>query len=74
MTDRVTVSRDRTRLLPPHSPEKGWRITRKEAADLGLLESEEKPEQRRRVERKKAEPQKRRTSNKGLNRGLNEDS
>jgi hypothetical protein len=48
MADRVTVSADRTRLLPPNSPEKGWRITRDEAAELGLLESSEKPVQQRR--------------------------
>lgn len=56
MTDRVTVNRDFTRLLPPGSPEKGWRITRKEAVKLGLLDTEEKPKQVRR------EPQKRRKS------------
>ncbi len=48
MTDRVTVNRDRTKLLPPNSPEKGWRITRKEAKELGLLKSEENPVQKRR--------------------------
>ena len=76
MTDRVTVSRDKTRLLPPNSPEKGWRITRKEAAALGLVESEEKPAQTRRVPKAASNgtPQKRRSSNKGLNRGLNEDA
>ena len=53
MTDRVTVNRDRTALLPPHSPEKGWRISRKEAAELGLLDSEEKPQQVRRTPQKR---------------------
>lgn len=48
MTDRVLVNRDRTALLPPNSPEKGWRITRAEAYELGLLDSEEKPKQERR--------------------------
>ena len=55
MTDKVVVNRDRTRLLPPNSPEKGWHITLKEAKALGLVESEEKPKQSRR-----ATPQKRR--------------
>lgn len=55
MTDRVTVNRDRTALLSPHSPEKGWQITRKEAAELGLLDSADKPVQERR-----SEPQQRR--------------
>lgn len=48
MTDRVVVSADRKRLLPPHSPEKGYRITREEAAALGLTEAE-KPVQERRT-------------------------
>lgn len=64
MSDLVTVSRDRSRLLPPNAHEKGWRITRKEAAALGLVESEEKPEQARRTfDRDKAHvaPQQRRT-------------
>jgi hypothetical protein len=29
MTDRVTVNRDRTKLLPPGAAEKGWRIRRR---------------------------------------------
>lgn len=49
MTDRVLVNRDRTALLPPHSPEKGWQITREEAVKLGLLEAAEKPAQQRRA-------------------------
>lgn len=48
MTDRVTVSADRTRLLPANAPEKGYRITREEAAELGLVDSAEKPVQERR--------------------------
>ena len=48
MTDRVTVNRDRTALLPDNSPEKGYRITREEAAELGLVDSAEKPKQERR--------------------------
>jgi hypothetical protein len=74
MTDRVTVNRDRTKLLPPGAAEKGWRITREEAVKLGLLESEEKPTQARRsTSMTKADtngtPQRRRR-----NRGLNEDA
>ena len=53
MTDRVTVNRDRTRLLAPNSPEKGFRITRKEAVALGLLETEEKPVQKRRTQKRR---------------------
>lgn len=49
MTDRVTVSADKTRLLPANAPEKGWRITREEAAELGLLDAAEKPVQGRRA-------------------------
>jgi hypothetical protein len=49
MADRVTVNRDRTVLLPPNSPEKGYRITREEAAELGLVDSAEKPVQERRA-------------------------
>jgi hypothetical protein len=48
MTDRVTVNRTRTALLPPNSPEKGYRITREEAAELGLVDSADKPVQERR--------------------------
>lgn len=48
MTDHVVVNRTRTALLPPNSPEKGFQITREEAAELGLLESAEKPAQQRR--------------------------
>lgn len=67
MTDRVTVNRDRSALLPPNSPEKGFRITVAEAAELGLVEAAEKPKQERRAafdatkaEAPKAAPQKRR--------------
>lgn len=49
MTDRVTVNADRTALLPDNSPQKGFRITREEAAELGLVDSAEKPTQERRT-------------------------
>ncbi len=65
MTDRVTVNRTRTALLPDNSPEKGFRITRTEAAELGLVETAEKPKQERRsaFDASKAKvPQTRRTS------------
>lgn len=48
MADMVIVNRDKTALLPPNSPQKGWSITREEAAELGLLKSAEKPKQQRR--------------------------
>lgn len=63
MTDRVVVSADRSRLLPPNSPEKGFLITRKEALELGLLDSEEKPKQVRRAPT--APPKQRRRKTKG---------
>lgn len=53
MTDRVTVNATRTALLPEHSPEKGWRISREEAAELGLVDSAEKPKQQRRTPKRK---------------------
>lgn len=67
MTDRVVVSADKTRLLPPNSPEKGYRITREEAVKLGLLDSSEKPTQQRRsafdaTKAKTAPTQRRRTA------------
>ena len=71
MTDLVTVNRDRSALLPDKSPEKGYRITREEAHELGLLDSPEKPIQKRRsaFDASKAivpgTPQKRRTPKKG---------
>lgn len=69
MTDRVTVSADKTRLLPPHSPQKGYRITRAEAAELGLVDSADKPTQQRRTQAAETpteapKPQKRRTTRK----------
>lgn len=57
MTDLVIVNRDKTKILPSYSPEKGWQITRAEAVKLGLLESDEKPIQARRTP---TVPQKRR--------------
>ena len=48
MTDHVLVDRTRTKLLPPNSPEKGFQITREQAAELGIIESAEKPKQERR--------------------------
>jgi hypothetical protein len=49
MTDHVLVNRDKTALLPPNAPEKGYRIPREEAFKLGLVESADKPVQERRV-------------------------
>lgn len=49
MTDRVTVNKARTALLPPNSPEAGIRITREEAAKLGLVDTAPKPIQERRT-------------------------
>ena len=75
MTDNVYLNRDRTKVVPPGSIEAKWQVPRKEAVKLGLLESEEKPVQVRRVKSEtNGTPQKRRSPNKGLNRGLNEDA
>lgn len=69
MTDHVVVNRTRTALLPPNAPEKGWRITREEAVELGLLESAEKPVQQRRpafdTAKAKIPPQRRRVPQNG---------
>lgn len=68
MTDRVLVNRTRTALLPDNSPEKGFLMTREEAAKLGLVESADKPKQERRAPFDAAKavapkaPQKRRSS------------
>lgn len=64
MTDRVIVNADRSALLPANSPQKGYRITRKEAADLGLLKSAEKPTQERRSTSDDKPTVKRRTTKK----------
>ena len=61
MTERVVVNSDRSALLPPNSPQKGFRITREEAAELGLLDSADKPTQERRSAPAKT-TQKRRTA------------
>ena len=49
MTDRVLVNHDRTALLPPNSPHKGYLIARADAERLGLLDSADKPTQARRT-------------------------
>ena len=78
MPDRVTVNRERTALLPPNSPEKGWRISREEAAALGLVESAEKPVQERRpafdASKAKLPPTQRRRASPGKGRGKNADA
>jgi hypothetical protein len=53
MTDLVLVNRTRTALLPPNAPEKGYQISREEAAKLGLLETADKPTQQRRVQKRR---------------------
>ena len=68
MTKLVTVNRDKTRLLPPNAFEKGWRIYEDEAIELGLIESESKPQERRPAfdaTKAKTAPQQRRTPKKG---------
>lgn len=60
MPDNVFVNRDRTAVVPSGSAAAKWQITRKEAKELGLLESDEKPVQKRRPAEVK--PQSRRTS------------
>jgi hypothetical protein len=74
MTDNVYLNRDKTKVVPQYAEGKKWQVPRKEAIRLGLLkDEEEKPVQARRTA-PKAEPQKRRLSNKGLNNGLNKDA
>ncbi len=50
MTDNVYLNRDRTRVVPAGSVEAKWQISRKEAHELGLLDSPDKPTQERRTE------------------------
>ncbi len=59
MTDNVYLNRDRTKVVPALSAEAKWQASRKEAHDLGLLDSPDKPTQERR-----STIQKRRTSKK----------
>ena len=49
MSDNVYVNRDRSKVVPTGSAAAKWQISRKEAFELGLLESEEKPRQVRRT-------------------------
>lgn len=48
MSDNVYVNRDRSKVVPAGSSEAKWQISREEAVRLGLLESAEKPVQKRR--------------------------
>ena len=77
MTDNVYLSADRTRIVDENAPGKKWQVSRAEAVKLGLLDSEEKPKQTRRVSTDKTNgtPQRRRSASKqGQGRGLNEDA
>lgn len=68
MSDNVYVNRDRSAVVPKGSADAKWQISREEAANFGLLESSEKPVQKRRAfDATKAHtaPQKRRTPKKG---------
>ena len=49
MSDNVFVNRDRSKVVPAGSAEAKWQISRAEAAELGLLKSEDKPIQQRRA-------------------------
>ena len=62
MTDHVYLNADRTQIVPEYAVGKKWQVSRKEAVKLGLLESEEKPVQRRRVPETPPKPQRRRKS------------
>ena len=61
MTDNVYLNRDRTKVVPKGSVEAKWQVPRAEAVKLGLLESDKKPTQTRRVPTN-GTPQKRRKS------------
>lgn len=71
--DNVYLNRDRTAVVSEFAAGKKWQVPRAEAARMGLLDSEEKPVQKRRTEptlQRTVEevgptaPQKRRTSRK----------
>ena len=53
MTDNVFLNRDKTKVVPAGSAEAKWQISRKDAAKLGLVESEEKPTQQRRTTKRR---------------------
>ena len=55
MTDHVYLNRDRSKVVPKGSVEAKWQVSRKEAHALGLLESDEKPRQTRRVQTESAQ-------------------
>jgi len=57
MTDNVYLNRDRTKVVPAGSFEAKWQVSRKEAHDLGLLDSPDKPIQERRTDQaRRSEP------------------
>ena len=61
MTEKVFVNADRSKVVPAGSAEAAMQIYRSEAKKLGLVESEEKPRQTRRVSAEEpAKPQRRR--------------
>ena len=76
MTDNVFLNRDRSAVVPKGSADAKWQISRKDAVKLGLLDTEDKPKQTRRVKADtNGTPQRRRTASKqGQGRGLNEDA
>jgi hypothetical protein len=57
MSDNVYLSADKTKVVPESALGKKWQVPRKVAAEMGLLDSPEKPVQERRTA-----PQKRRTA------------
>ncbi len=63
MSDNVFVNRDRSKVVPAGSVEAKWQMRRSEAVKLGLLDTEEKPRQARRVSTATSNgtPQRRRT-------------
>ena len=66
MANNVWVNRDRSKVVPVYSAEAKWQISRKEAVELGLLDSADAPVQQRRAAfdsvNAKTPPQRRRTT------------
>ena len=57
MTDNVYLNRDRTAVVPKGSADAKWQVSRKEAVKLGLLDTEERPKQARRTQKRRTKPE-----------------
>ncbi len=54
MTDNVYLNADKTKVVSEWTVGKKWQVPRKEAVRLGLLDSEEKPVQQRRSQKRRS--------------------